>query len=213
MQFVIIAVEKCCLGDFFQTAFNKTKTLYPSVKLKQKKQHCCWCLTTRNFFSYTALFFTPVVFFSVFLKEVWASEMQNVLFLEFSSTISLTFKMALFFKGLFFCLCVCFFFFCPFPVKQQPQGQQWLQRCCARVTWFVLSLGGRSGLSSTIDSTSTPLTASQTLSSCQSTHCCCCCCIYSGTLSAARPATHFFPRQFACDSVELAARRQQNKIK
>lgn len=124
MQFVIIAVEKCCLSDFFQTAFNKTKTLYPSVKLKQKKQHCCWCLTTRNFFSYTALFFTPVVFFLFFLKEVWASEMQNILFLEFSSTISLTFKMALFFKGLFsVCVCAFFFlFFLPFPCQAAATG-------------------------------------------------------------------------------------------
>lgn len=56
---------------------------------------------------YRTLFHTRVFF----LKEVWASEMQNVLFLEFSSPISLTFKMALFFKGLFFCMCVCAFFF------------------------------------------------------------------------------------------------------
>lgn len=46
---------------------------------------------------YRILFHTSGIFSLFFLKEVWASEMQNVLFLECSPTISLTFKMALFF--------------------------------------------------------------------------------------------------------------------
>lgn len=69
--------------------------IHPQEKKRKKNTHCCWCLTTQNFFSYTALFFTPVLFF--LLQEVLASQMQDVLFLEFSSTISLTFKIGLVF--------------------------------------------------------------------------------------------------------------------
>lgn len=49
--------------NFAQKCLWYFKDIYQKQRLCFLPQTCCWCLITLNFFSCTALFFTPVLFF------------------------------------------------------------------------------------------------------------------------------------------------------
>lgn len=68
--------------NFAQKCLWYFKDIYQKQRLCFLPQTCCWCLITLNFFSCTALFFTPVLFF---FKTVLGFQLQDILFIHFNS--------------------------------------------------------------------------------------------------------------------------------